>query len=145
MADQGSDISRRQFVKTAAGTAAAFTIVPRHVLGRGFQAPSDLVNIATVGVSGMGASNTRAVMSQNIVALCDVDFDLLDTRLEAWSRPPRPAQARPAGPPPPPHAVARLRAFESAGRGRCPLPGHRSGGDAAPLRRRADPARQEIP
>ena len=39
------------------------------------QAPSDLVNIATVGVSGMGAVNTRAVMSQNIVALCDVDFD----------------------------------------------------------------------
>ena len=102
MSDQGPEISRRQFVKTAASAAAAFTIVPRHVLGRGFQAPSDLVNIATVGVSGMGASNTRAVMSQNIVALCDVDFDLLDTRLEAWSRPPRPAQARPAGPPPPP-------------------------------------------
>ena len=102
MSDQGSETSRRQFVKTAATAAAAFTIVPRHVLGRGFQAPSDLVNIATVGVSGMGASNTRAVMSQNIVALCDVDFDLLDTRLEAWSRPPRPAQPRPAGPPPPP-------------------------------------------
>jgi predicted dehydrogenase len=102
MSDQGPEISRRQFVKSAATAAAAFTIVPRHVLGRGFQAPSDLVNIATVGVSGMGASNTRAVMSQNIVALCDVDFDLLDTRLEAWSRPPRPAQPSPAGPPPPP-------------------------------------------
>ena len=51
MSDQGSATSRRQFVKTAATAAAAFMIVPRHVLGRGFQAPSDLVNIATVGVT----------------------------------------------------------------------------------------------
>ena len=39
----------------AAGAAAGFMIVPRHVLGRGMQAPSDLVNIAIVGISGMGA------------------------------------------------------------------------------------------
>ena len=58
-----SRITRRDFVKTTTATAAAAMIVPRHVLGRGFQAPSDLVNIATVGVSGMGAVNTRAVMS----------------------------------------------------------------------------------
>jgi predicted dehydrogenase len=79
-------VSRRDFVTTAAGAGAALMIVPRHVLGRGFQAPSDLVNVATVGFSGMGASNTRAVMSQNVVALCDVDFDLLDNRLEQWAR-----------------------------------------------------------
>ena len=102
MGNDNTSITRRDFVKQTAAAATAAMIVPRHVLGRGFQAPSDLVNIATVGVTGMGASNTRAVMSQNIVALCDVDFDLLDTRLEAWSRPPRPPQPRPAGPPPPP-------------------------------------------
>ena len=51
--------TRRDFVATAAGTGAGFMIVPRHVLGRGFQAPSDLVNIATVGISGMGAANTQ--------------------------------------------------------------------------------------
>jgi predicted dehydrogenase len=92
-------VTRRQFVGTAAGTGAALMIVPRHVLGRGFQAPSDTVNVATVGVSGMGASNTRAVMSQNVVALCDVDLDLLDGTLARWTketqgqpRPERPAQ-----------------------------------------------------
>ena len=79
-------VSRREFVTTVAGAGAAFMIVPRHVLGRGFQAPSDLVNVATVGFSGMGASNTRAVMSQNVVALCDVDLDLLDERLEQFAR-----------------------------------------------------------
>ena len=89
-------ITRRQFVSSAAGTGAAFLIVPRHVLGRGFQAPSDTVNVATVGVSGMGAVNTRAVMSQNVVALCDVDLDLLDGTLARWSKEaqaaPRPGQ-----------------------------------------------------
>jgi predicted dehydrogenase len=94
--------TRRQFVTTAARTGAAVMIVPRHVLGRGFQAPSDTVNIATVGVSGMGSSNTRAVMGQNVVALCDVDLDLLDATLGRWTKeaqaPPRAAEAprRPA-------------------------------------------------
>jgi predicted dehydrogenase len=31
------------------------------------------LNIATVGVSGMGASNTEKCAQENIVALCDVD------------------------------------------------------------------------
>jgi predicted dehydrogenase len=65
------DVSRRQFVTTVAGTGAALSIVPRHVLGRGFQAPSDTLNVAIVGL-GMGASNAENLMSQNIVALCDV-------------------------------------------------------------------------
>ena len=79
-----TDVSRRRFVTQAAGTAAAWMIVPRHVLGRGFQAPSDRVNIATVGIGGMGGGNTQAVMSQNIVAICDCDDAMLDRRLERW-------------------------------------------------------------
>ena len=81
-----SDVTRRKFVKTAAGAGAAITIVPRHVLGHGFQAPSDTVNIATVGIGGMGGSNTRALMSQNFVAICDVDFDFADQRLAAFQK-----------------------------------------------------------
>ena len=57
-----------------AGAGAAFLIVPRRVLGRGFQAPSDTLNIAVAGINGMGAANAHAVMSQNIVAICDCDF-----------------------------------------------------------------------
>ena len=81
---QEPGVSRREFVTTAAATAAGFMIVPRHVLGRGFQAPSDLVNVAAVGINGQGGINTRAVMSQNIVAICDCDTTLLDGRLQAW-------------------------------------------------------------
>ena len=94
-----SDISRRTFLTTTAA-GAGLTIVPRHVLGRGFQAPSDTVNIATVGFGGMGGSNTRRLMSQNIVAICDVDDALVDAQLkrmgdDATSMPASPQQAQP--------------------------------------------------
>jgi predicted dehydrogenase len=72
--DQSNHVSRRTFVGSVAA-AAGMMIVPRHVLGGpGYQAPSDTVNIATVGVHGMGTSNTNAAGKvANIVALCDVD------------------------------------------------------------------------
>jgi predicted dehydrogenase len=77
-------VSRREFVKTTVAAGAGVMIVPRHVLGQGRTPPSDLVNIATVGFFGMGASNTQALLSQNIVAICDVDDALVDQRLAAW-------------------------------------------------------------
>jgi predicted dehydrogenase len=68
-------ISRRDFVKNAAATTAAVTIVPRHVLGRGYTAPSDMLNIAGVGVGGMGRTNLLNLgVGNNLVALCDVDW-----------------------------------------------------------------------
>ena len=68
-----SKISRRDFV-AGITAAAAFTIVPRHVLGGpGNRPPSEKLNIAGIGVGGQGASNLRQLESQNIVALCDVD------------------------------------------------------------------------
>jgi predicted dehydrogenase len=54
---------------------AAFTIVPRHVLGGpGQTPPSEKLNIACIGVGGMGANDVQSVSSENIVALCDVDW-----------------------------------------------------------------------
>ena len=93
-ATDSSGVSRRDFVTTAGAAGAGLLIVPRHVLGRGFQAPSDTVNVATVGIGGMGANNTRAVMSQNVVAVCDVDDALLDralTRFQTAAGQPPPA------------------------------------------------------
>ena len=47
--------SRRQFIQTTTAAMAAFTIVPRHVLGgTRFVAPSDKVNVAVIGAGGMG-------------------------------------------------------------------------------------------
>jgi len=67
-------LTRRDFVGAAAGVAA-FTVVPRHVLGGAGQTPpSEKLNIAGIGVGGRGAGNMQALESQNIVALCDVDW-----------------------------------------------------------------------
>jgi predicted dehydrogenase len=62
-------------VGTAAAAAAGLTIVPRHVLGMGMQAPSDKVNVAVVGyIHGMGTANLlNVVKTDNVVALCDCD------------------------------------------------------------------------
>src|SRR2546422_9715731 len=66
-------ISRRDFVKASAA-AAAFTIIPRHVLGgEGKPSANEKLNIAAVGVGGKGKDNLAACESENIVALCDVD------------------------------------------------------------------------
>src|SRR5271167_3787102 len=75
------EVSRRSFIRNAAVTGAAVSIVPRHVLGRGFTPPSDLLNVACVGVGGMGRSNLINLASQNIVALCDVDWGYTDKTL----------------------------------------------------------------
>jgi predicted dehydrogenase len=57
----------------AAG-AATFTFVPAGVLGlEGRPSANERLNIAAVGVGGMGKNNVKAVASENIVALCDVD------------------------------------------------------------------------
>jgi len=67
-------ISRRRFMGGAAAVTA-FTIVPRYVLGGpGFKPPSEKLNIACIGVGGMGASDVQSVSGENIVALCDVDW-----------------------------------------------------------------------
>ena len=70
-----TNISRRDFIKGTAAVAA-FTIVPRSVLGGpGNTPPSDKLNIAGVGIGGMGKENIKACESENIVALCDVDWN----------------------------------------------------------------------
>jgi predicted dehydrogenase len=68
--------SRRSFIATSATAAAAITILPSNVVsGMGHKAPSDKLNIAVVGIGGMGNSNLKAVKAtENIVALCDVDW-----------------------------------------------------------------------
>jgi len=85
---KASSVSRRKFLTNVATGGAAIAIVPRHVLGRGYTPPSDLLNIAGVGIGGMGRTNLINLASQNIVALCDVDwgyankgFDHLDTEI----------------------------------------------------------------
>jgi hypothetical protein len=59
--------SRRSFIKNTALTAASFYIVPRHVLGRGFVAPSDKLNIAGIGAGGKAEVNLTFPMHGTMV------------------------------------------------------------------------------
>ena len=66
---------RRDFLKKSGVALAGISIVPSHVIsGMGHTAPSDKLNIAGIGVGGMGRANLRNMNTQNIVALVDVDW-----------------------------------------------------------------------
>ncbi len=68
-------MTRREFLGTSAA-AAAFTIVPRHVLGGpGMVAPSDKINLAMIGVGGQGTYDMQQFLTLpeiQVVAVCDV-------------------------------------------------------------------------
>lgn len=68
--------SRREFISTSAAAVAGLTILPGHVIpGFGHIAPSDKLNIACIGIGGMGKANLANVaLTENIIALCDVDW-----------------------------------------------------------------------
>ncbi len=68
--------SRREFLKQSSMAAAGFFIVPRHVLGRGFVAPSDKLVIAAIGAGGKGGDDINHFYKSGkaeIAVLCDVD------------------------------------------------------------------------
>ncbi|MFV0396975.1 MAG: Gfo/Idh/MocA family protein [Bacteroidales bacterium] len=69
-------ISRRDFLRRGAIAAAGITVAPSTILGKkwGHTAPTDKLNIAGIGVGGMGNSNLTQMRTENIVALCDVDW-----------------------------------------------------------------------
>lgn len=95
-----ASISRREFVKAGSAGLALFHIVPSSVLGQNGQTPpSGKLNIAGIGVGGMGKSDLGAVCkplsqrkdgqwpdpdSQNIVALCDVDWEYAKKTFEEY-------------------------------------------------------------
>jgi len=90
-------VTRRDFVAGAGRLAVGAMIVPRRVLGGpGYQAPSDTLNVAIVGAGGMGMSNAEALGSENIVAVCDVDFGYVGRSLQGRDRN-REGQPRPEG------------------------------------------------
>jgi len=76
MKENSKNITRRSFLGTTGAAAAGLTILPSSVVsGLGHRAPTDKLNIAVIGIGGMGNSNLRAVKpTENIVALCDVDW-----------------------------------------------------------------------
>ena len=82
-------LNRRSFLKRTAATAALFTIMPRHVLGRmgganNYIAPSDQLTRGIIGTGGIGKSELHFISDQTcrLVALCDVDQNHLDGAMQ---------------------------------------------------------------
>mgnify|MGYP006079950627 FL=1 len=65
--------SRRDFVKKSLLASAAFSIIPRHVLGGpNFIPPSDQLTKAVIGVGGMGQGHLT-YEGTKLLAICDAD------------------------------------------------------------------------
>src|SRR5450759_5521566 len=63
----GKTLSRRSFLGTSATAAAAFTIIPRYVLGGpGYTAPSDMLNIAGIGVGSQGGGDIQQICTPDV-------------------------------------------------------------------------------
>src|SRR5258708_29415516 len=81
-----SDQNRRKFLSAAA--TAAFTIVPRHVLGGpGVVAPSDKITLAYIGVGTQGLREMLPLLPVadiQIVAVCDPNKEAVGYR--DWSK-----------------------------------------------------------
>ena len=76
------DLTRREFLAGTSGVAFGAMIVPRRVLGGpGYRAPSDTMNIAIVGTGSQGTENAQEVLSENIVAVCDVDMGFAERKV----------------------------------------------------------------
>jgi predicted dehydrogenase len=86
--NSSGQITRRSFLTVSATAAAAFTVVPAQVIaGLGHTPPSSKLNIAGIGVGGIGYRNLKNMESENIVALCDVDWDFAGrSAFKAWGR-----------------------------------------------------------
>jgi predicted dehydrogenase len=73
-------LSRRNFLYSGSAAVAAFNIVPSHVLGE--NAPSKRINMAMVGVGGMGTGNMHAFLGMNDVCVrvvCDVNTKKMES------------------------------------------------------------------
>jgi hypothetical protein len=72
---KSSPMTRRKFVELTAVTAAAFTIVPRHVLGGiNYIAPSDKITLAYIGVGTQGTRELLPLLAEpgiQVIAVCD--------------------------------------------------------------------------
>lgn len=72
------ELTRRSFIKNSALAFAGISIIPRHVLGQGYVAPSDQLNVAIIGGGGKGYSDMMNVWNNgaaHIAAICDVDWN----------------------------------------------------------------------
>lgn len=79
-------IPRRDFMKGAVSAAAVAALPQSFFIGVGGTSPNEKLNIAGIGIGGMGKSNIHNCESENIVALCDVDQEYAGPVFEKYPK-----------------------------------------------------------
>jgi predicted dehydrogenase len=78
-------MSRRKFLAgAAAASGASFMVAPRSVLGGAETAPNDKLNLAAIGVGGVGARNIKNLSNEHFSVICDVDDEYAKGMLDAF-------------------------------------------------------------
>jgi predicted dehydrogenase len=80
---------RRRFIRQASALVGGATILsaldnPAFAIFKTRVSPADQINIGAIGINGMGWANVVSALKQpgvNLVALCDVDKNVIDRRL----------------------------------------------------------------
>ena len=90
-----NSLSRRDFIGKTAVATAAFTIVPRHVLGGpGYTAPSDMVNVAGIGLGNQGGSDIQNIATPDVPIKRKMGLPGLKFYRYPGIKPPRPTGGR---------------------------------------------------
>jgi hypothetical protein len=77
-------LSRRNFIGTIGAASVVVTIIPQHVQGGiGYTAPSDLLNVAGIGVGGRGMSDINAICPMEVDERQHLKIDYDDSKADA--------------------------------------------------------------
>ena len=78
-------MKRRKFIKTTAAGSLAVTTAPTILTGSRWKGANDRVNVAQIGIRGMGQNHIQEyqkLKNVEVVALCDVDENLFAERIK---------------------------------------------------------------
>jgi len=78
-------MKRRKFIKTTAASGLAVTAAPTILTGSRWKGANDRVNVAVIGIRGMGQNHIQAYQKLDnveVAALCDVDENLFAERIK---------------------------------------------------------------
>lgn len=78
-------MDRRKFIKTTATATAAGFVLPRFGIAQ-MKSPNSKLNVAFVGVGGIGGMALNGMESENIVALCDLDWNYSARQIKKYPK-----------------------------------------------------------
>ncbi len=79
-------LNRRQFIYTTALTASSLAISASAVSKAQFKSPNEKLDFAVIGAAGRGGDDAGNFAGENIVAVCDVDSNVLADVGRRWPK-----------------------------------------------------------